>query len=65
VEQNQGFCEKSAATASVILPKQNYYAAIEAHQEGKQVKVVGTMSGQGSGRKIDCNHLEALEYLVA
>jgi len=47
----------SATTKSYLFND----AAIEAHQEGKQVKVVGTMSGQGSGRKIDCNHFEELE----
>ena len=47
------------ATASVTLPIEDYNAAIEAHREGKMVKVVGTLSGQ-MHKKINCTYFEVL-----
>lgn len=48
------------ATASVSLSKDDYDTAIEAHQNGKTVKVVGTLSGQVQ-KRIECNYFEVLE----
>ena len=50
---------QNKATASVILSKDDYNDAIDAHQNGKTVKVVGTISGQ-THRKIECTHFEVL-----
>ena len=48
------------ATAAVTLSIEDYNAAIEAHREGKMVKVVGTLSGQ-MHKKINCAYFEVLE----
>jgi len=52
--------DEKKATASIILSKEDYDAAIEAHRGGKTVKILGTLSGQ-TYKKIDCSYFEVLD----
>lgn len=47
------------ACASVTLSKDDYITAIEAHRDGKFVRIAGVMSGR-TNKKIDCRHFEVL-----
>jgi len=49
-------------TASVVLSTDDYDTAVEAHRYGKQIKVVGTLSGQTgqNRRRLDCSYFEVL-----
>lgn len=47
-------------SASVILPRIDYDAAIEAHRDGKTVKVTGTISSQPGKKRINCSTFEVL-----
>lgn len=51
--------DQNKATASVVLSKEDYNAAIEAHRNGKVVKVVGVLSGK-TYKKIDCSYFEVI-----
>jgi len=46
-------------SASVVLSKEDYDTAIEAHRHGRYVKIVGTISGL-TNKKIRCCHFEIL-----
>jgi hypothetical protein len=48
------------ATAVASLSKEDYGVAIEAHREGKTVKIVGTLSGHAL-KKIECGFFEVLQ----
>jgi len=50
----------SNATASVVLSKEDYNSAIDAHRDGKMIKIVGTLSGK-THKKIDCAYFELIE----
>ena len=47
------------ATASVILSKNDYNAAIEAHKNGNMIKITGTLSGQ-TQKNINCTYFEVI-----
>ncbi|MGA3110576.1 MAG: hypothetical protein ABSE15_00905 [Candidatus Bathyarchaeia archaeon] len=51
---------EKACTAKVLLQKEDYNMAIEAHEKGKPVKVTGKLSGQKS-KTIDYRKFEVLE----
>ncbi|GHV28792.1 hypothetical protein FACS1894167_06790 [Synergistales bacterium] len=49
--------DEKKATVSAHLTKEDYDAAIDAHREGKTVKVIGTLSGQTKKtKKIECSY---------
>ncbi|MCL2420561.1 MAG: hypothetical protein FWD03_01775 [Defluviitaleaceae bacterium] len=49
------------ATAKATLLKSDYDEAIKAHTEGRHVRIVGSISGQSSGKKtIECSFFEIL-----
>jgi len=48
-------------TASIDLTKEDYVAAIEAHKAGKNVRVVGVLSGKKSNKKIKYSSFEVLD----
>ena len=50
---------ENKTTASVNLRNDDYELAIEAHRKGKNVKVVGSISGQKS-KRIDCSIFEVV-----
>lgn len=50
---------QNKTTASVELQKEDYNNAIEAHLNGKTVKVVGKISGQ-SKKRIECSQFEII-----
>jgi len=50
---------RKVSNATVMLSKSDYDAAIEAHREGKTVRIVGSMSGMRS-KKIDYRNFEVL-----
>ena len=49
------------ATAKVTLLKNDYDEAIKAHTEGRHVRLIGSISGRSSGKKIiECSFFEIL-----
>jgi hypothetical protein len=48
------------ATATAILSREDYDIAVEAHRDGKPVKLTGTISAQSGKKKIDYSCFEVL-----
>ena len=53
--------DKRKTKASAILQREDYDAAIEAHKDGKTVKLMGAMSGQPGKKKIECRYFEVMD----
>lgn len=47
-------------TPLVILPLEDYNSAVTAHNNGKMVKVVGTLLNDSTGKKIESSYFEVL-----
>jgi hypothetical protein len=53
--------EEKKENASIRLTKEDYDTAIEAHKEGKTVKIVGTLVSGQRKKTIDYNFFEVLD----
>jgi len=52
---------RKAKTARAVLQREDYDAALEAHRDGRTVRLVGPMLEQSGKKKIECRRFDVLE----